>query len=286
MATAIARLHHDADAAAYYAVYRDVGVVVAHVVDSGHRPRVQTLDVGFHEAMHATAFGKVLLAAMDSARRERYLTSAGLRRLTGHTITDHAELERHLAHVRESSIALEVNEFQDGLACLASPVRFAGGCGRGLGRDLAAGPRAPRPSRAAGARRPPRRQGRDARGQRRVTDAGRSPLTSFLTRRKGFAPMIIRVFRAVPRAGQESAYERLIRLDSVDLVQAQPGFVALYAGTRDRRRRPGRDRDGLGLGGPGRDGGLHRTRLADPVALPDEDQLVERTTVRSYASWT
>ena len=37
VATAIARLHHDADAAAYYAVYRDVGVVVAHVVDSGRR---------------------------------------------------------------------------------------------------------------------------------------------------------------------------------------------------------------------------------------------------------
>jgi len=127
VATAIARLHHDADAAAYYAVYRDVGVVVAHVVDSGRRPRVQTLDVGFHEAMHATAFGKVLLAAMDSARRERYLTSAGLRRLTGHTITDRPELERHLSQVRLCSIALEVNEFQEGLACLASPVRSRAG---------------------------------------------------------------------------------------------------------------------------------------------------------------
>ena len=42
--------------------------------------------------------------------------------------------------------------------------------------------------------------------------------------------MIIRIFRAVPRTGQESAYERLIRVDSVDLVRAQPGLVALYAG--------------------------------------------------------
>jgi len=69
----------------------------------------------------------VLLAAMDSARRERYLASTGLRRLTGHTITDRAGLERHLAHVKESGIALEVNEFQDGLACLASPVRSRAG---------------------------------------------------------------------------------------------------------------------------------------------------------------
>jgi len=42
--------------------------------------------------------------------------------------------------------------------------------------------------------------------------------------------VIIRIFRAVPRTGQESAYERLIRVDSVDLVRAQPGLVALYAG--------------------------------------------------------
>ena len=262
VATAIARLHRDADAAAYYAVYRDVGVVVAHVVDSGRRPRVQTLDVGFHEAMHATAFGKVLLAAMDSARREHYLTSAGLRRLTGHTITDRAELERHLARVSQSSIALEVNEFQDGLPASPPP------CVRGRVRSWARSrsrcrPPSSGPSRAAGACRPPRRQGRDARGQRRVTDVGRAPLTTSAPT-KGFVPMIIRVFRAVPRAGQESAYERLIRLDSVDLVQAQPGLVALYAGHAIDDDGPGRDRDGLGLGGPGRDGGLHRAGLADP----------------------
>ena len=127
VAAAIRQTHKDADAAAYYAVYRSVEVVVAHVVDSQRRPRVQVLDVGFHEATHATAFGKVMLAAMDPPRRAEYLAAAGLRAITTRTITDRAELEAHLSQIRESGVALEVGEFQDGLSCLASPVRSSAG---------------------------------------------------------------------------------------------------------------------------------------------------------------
>ena len=98
--------------------------------------------------------------------------------------------------------------------------------------------------------------------------------------------MIIRVFRAVPRAGQESAYERLIRLDSVDLVRAQSGLVALYAGAAIDDDAQGEivmvsvweDQAAMeAFTGPD---------WQTPVALPDEDQLVASTTVRSYASWT
>lgn len=121
------RLHLEADAAAYYAVYRDADVVVAHVVDSARRPRVRTLDVGFHEAAHATAFGKVMLAAMSAEERAGYLERAGLRRCSEHTIVDRAELEEHLSHVRRSGVALEIGEFQNGLSCLAAPVRSSAG---------------------------------------------------------------------------------------------------------------------------------------------------------------
>jgi DNA-binding IclR family transcriptional regulator len=127
VAGAIRRLHAEADAAAYYAVYREVDVVIAHVVDSERRPRVQVLDVGFHEATHATAFGKVMLAAMDRAERSAYLDRVGLRRCTVRTIVDRGALDVHLEHVRQANMALEIGEFQDGLACLASPVRSPGG---------------------------------------------------------------------------------------------------------------------------------------------------------------
>src|SRR5262249_35970942 len=85
------------------------------------------LDAGCHEAAHATAFGKVMLAAMDGAGRAAYLERAGLRRRTARTITDRHALELHLEHVRRSGVALEIGEFQDGLACLAAPVRSPAG---------------------------------------------------------------------------------------------------------------------------------------------------------------
>lgn len=127
IASAVKRLHLEADAAAYYAVYREVNVVVAHVVDSERRPRVQVLDIGFHEATHATAFGKVMLAAMSPEERDAYLDRVGLRRCTANTMTDRSLLEAHLDKVRRSGVALEIGEFQDGLSCLAAPVRSSAG---------------------------------------------------------------------------------------------------------------------------------------------------------------
>ncbi|GAA3589640.1 IclR family transcriptional regulator C-terminal domain-containing protein [Kribbella ginsengisoli] len=127
IAAAVRRLHLEADAAAYYAVYREVNVVVAHVVDSERRPRVQLLDIGFHEAAHATAFGKVMLAAMTPEDRAAYLDRVGLRQCTAKTLTDRTQLEGHLEQVRLSGVALEIGEFQDGLTCLAAPVRSSAG---------------------------------------------------------------------------------------------------------------------------------------------------------------
>lgn len=124
---AINHLHTEADAAAYYAVYRETDVVLAHVVDSERRPRVQVLEVGFHEATHATAFGKVMLAAMDLEQRQDYIQRLGLLACTSKTITQAEALEHHLAHVRESGIALEIGEFQDGVSCIAAPVRTPAG---------------------------------------------------------------------------------------------------------------------------------------------------------------
>lgn len=127
IATAVRMVHQFADAAAYYAIYRDTEVVIAHVEDSPRRPRVQPLDVGFHQAVHATAFGKIMLSAMSAEARARYLDNAGLDPLTGATISDRDMLESHLAHVQRSRIALEIGEFQKGLSCMAAPVHDPGG---------------------------------------------------------------------------------------------------------------------------------------------------------------
>lgn len=115
-------LHKQAGAAAYYTVLRDTDVVVAAVADSARFPRAKPIDFGFHEAAHATAFGKVLLAALPAKQRREYLAGAGMPRLTERTRVKEEELAAELAHVRRHGVALEVEEFQPELACVSAPV--------------------------------------------------------------------------------------------------------------------------------------------------------------------
>lgn len=123
---------HAAHAAARTPVYftrmrDDAHMVVADVVDSPATPRAQPLDVGFHEAAHASAYGKVLLAFLPDVDRRAYLASFGLPRLTEHTVSRADDLERELSEVRAAGVATEVGQFQPDLACVAAPVRSATG---------------------------------------------------------------------------------------------------------------------------------------------------------------
>lgn len=127
LANVVATLHREAGAPAYYAVFRNASPVVAHVVDSPTLPRVKPLDVGFHEANHALAFGKVMLASLDPDDRHDLLDAVGVPAFTHATVTDRRVLERQMDQVASSGIAVEVDEFRDDLSCLAAPVREAGG---------------------------------------------------------------------------------------------------------------------------------------------------------------
>jgi DNA-binding IclR family transcriptional regulator len=123
----IGMLHRQVGAAAYFAQYRGSEVVVAHVEDSPECPRVVPLDVGLHEATHATAFGKVLLAGMLPEQRDQYLVDHPMRRLTPATMTDRGALENDLATVNRSGVAWEYEEFLPDLICVAAGVRGGNG---------------------------------------------------------------------------------------------------------------------------------------------------------------
>ncbi|MEX5295955.1 IclR family transcriptional regulator [Kocuria sp. CPCC 205268] len=124
---AVRELHVSADAAAYFAVYRGDAIVVAHVVDSLRRPRIDPLDFGFTDAAHATAFGKILLSRMDDHEVADYLGRHGMRPLTERTLSTPEELAQELGRVRSEGIAVEREEFVPGASCLAAPVVDAAG---------------------------------------------------------------------------------------------------------------------------------------------------------------
>jgi DNA-binding IclR family transcriptional regulator len=115
-------VHRAAEGAAYYAVFRDDLVVLAHVDDCPTHPAPGALRVGQPVPAHAVAVGKVLLAGVDRRRLAELLVEP-LRPLTGKTVVDRAGLVRELERVREAGVAVELGELLPGRAGLAAPVR-------------------------------------------------------------------------------------------------------------------------------------------------------------------
>ncbi|WP_030262571.1 IclR family transcriptional regulator [Streptomyces violens] len=80
--------------------------------------------VGPDHGAHATAHGKVLLAALNRPARRRYLDAHGLPRLTDRTITSPERFEAELVRVRREGLAVSVGETDPAHTCLA--VRLPG----------------------------------------------------------------------------------------------------------------------------------------------------------------
>jgi IclR family transcriptional regulator, acetate operon repressor len=124
--TVLRELHTAAGAAAHLMVFRDVELVVAHVDDCVDHPRPAGLRVGEPTAAHATAAGKVMLAGLRPARLSELLARTGLPRLGPHTVDDRRALDRELMRIRSDGAAVEVEEFEPGVAGVAAPVHGAG----------------------------------------------------------------------------------------------------------------------------------------------------------------
>lgn len=86
----------------------------------------QPLRVAFQKGSrvpaHCSASGKVFLAMMPQAKRERLLSSLVLDRYTQNTLTDPAGLNSELARIRHQGYALDDEEFLSGLFCIAVPI--------------------------------------------------------------------------------------------------------------------------------------------------------------------
>lgn len=76
-------------------------------------------EVGQRVPLHCTAVGKVLLAYASDSRQ--LLPRLDLIRFTRHTITTRAALERELALVRARGYAVDKEEHEAGVACIAAP---------------------------------------------------------------------------------------------------------------------------------------------------------------------
>ncbi len=105
-------------------VFRGGRAMVAHHVFRGGADG-QTMQNGTERTLHATAFGKVLMAFDPTAARS--VVGVDLPSFTYRTITDRMALYRELASVRDLGWAASVDEIQPGVADIAAPVRDRSG---------------------------------------------------------------------------------------------------------------------------------------------------------------
>ena len=96
-------------------------VVTVQLVEGKHDVRMHA-SVGKRSPAHSSSLGKVLLAYFPEPEIDSYIQGAVLKAMTPHTIVKPDELKRHLLKVREQGYALDNEEREIGLRCIAAPI--------------------------------------------------------------------------------------------------------------------------------------------------------------------
>jgi DNA-binding IclR family transcriptional regulator len=105
----------------YLSILRGNDVVYLDAVETTSTVRVISR-VGLHMPIYATAAGKALVA-FESEEELRKRFPSELSRYTKNTILHTEDLLKNLATASEREYATDLEEFEDGLRCIASPVR-------------------------------------------------------------------------------------------------------------------------------------------------------------------
>lgn len=97
----------------------------AVVIDrcQGDETFVTALTMGLQLPAYSTAFGKIFLAEMDEAALETYAAATRFQAFTSRTPTSLAELKPQLELIRDQGFAVDERELDDGVRCIAAPIR-------------------------------------------------------------------------------------------------------------------------------------------------------------------
>ena len=102
------------------------GIVIAARAQGERSPYIEDLEVGLHEAAHATALGQSLLDTVPKRDLKRHLrATAGswMRRYTDRTILDPDHLIDRLCEARITGVHTEVGQYRPQVACAAVVVK-------------------------------------------------------------------------------------------------------------------------------------------------------------------
>ncbi|BCP51473.1 IclR family transcriptional regulator [Kaistia sp. 32K] len=106
----------------HLAVLSQASALCIDKIDSTRSVRMSSF-VGFRDPLHCSGVGKALLAFQDDAAQQTLIAGMTLEPRTPHTITDRAALAEQLSRIRENGFATDVEEIEEGLCCIAAPIR-------------------------------------------------------------------------------------------------------------------------------------------------------------------
>ncbi|MFT4110304.1 IclR family transcriptional regulator [Propionicimonas sp.] len=99
---------------------QDFARYISHV--PAEYPNRVTTEVGSLVSLHATGVGKAILASMPAAEARAIIQRSGLRPFTPNTVTDADRLLAELDTVRANGYALDREEHERGILCVAVPI--------------------------------------------------------------------------------------------------------------------------------------------------------------------
>lgn len=105
----------------HFVVEEQGEVIYIDKVESTHAIR-QYSRIGRRVPLHCTGVGKAFLAFKSEEEIERLIEERGLQRFTANTITDYEALEKELNKIRENGFAIDNEEIQEHLMCVAAPI--------------------------------------------------------------------------------------------------------------------------------------------------------------------
>lgn len=102
-------------------IVSDYEVVYVDKIDSYQTLRMYS-QIGRRSPLHCTGLGKALLAHLAPRDVKTFLKHKELRRYTRNTLTTAKALLAELAQIRERGYALDNEEHEEGIRCVAAPV--------------------------------------------------------------------------------------------------------------------------------------------------------------------
>ncbi len=106
---------------ANYVVQNGTNIIYIEKVESPHSMRISTAR-GKQLPLYCTGAGKAILAFLPRPERMSVLKKTAFRPLTERTITKKEDLEKELAAIRRNGYAIDNEEVELGLFCVAAPV--------------------------------------------------------------------------------------------------------------------------------------------------------------------